>query len=533
MFKKIILTVFFISFMGYNFSQINANDLQTNISNNEMRNVNSKSGEIPIRSVGNGDAAFSLTTPNHKTQVFLFAQRNGHQDLILDGSNSIHSSEVINADGTYTYSWTGHPLSGTYKNDDVIKCRFYTFDGSTQEMFPGPTFNEWSADFIYINSLISYSIESSADTNGIITPRGKVSVGENDSQTFTIATNAGYKIKNVYIDNKAIGALSSYTFNNVQSNHSILVETEINQGREYNLTIQNDGNGFTNPSSTVSVQENVATVIAATPNNGYQFLNWTVINGNAAIANINASSTTVELSSDATIEAYFEAGESSQIISSYVKTDEYRLLYQDVYNDGSKSIARDYVIKAVCWNPIKKGESNPPIFSHNYEIDAPLLAAANINTVKMYCPFHAQDDGIKILDKLNQYGIKVIMTVLCGYYDNIDQSISVVNKYKNHPAILMWMVGNEFNYNLLYTSDWTPVPLDECIAKINSVISKIKDNDPNHPVAASWDIIQKLLMDVVFQDQITLELIMLMQMFLVYSTILNMKKLEIRLIVLY
>lgn len=490
MFKKTIIALSLIIFQGFNLSTVNANDsnftIQNEISNYGIRSVNSKSEAISIVSTANGDAAFNLTTTNPKTQVYLFVQRNGLQDLVLDGANSIHSSEVVNADGTYSYNWVGHPISGPYQNGDVIKCRFYTFGGSVQEMFPGPTPAEWSTEFIYGNSLTSYSIESSSDVNGTITPSGTVSIVKNGSQTFTIAAIAGHKIKNVFIDNQPFGPLPSYTFENVQSNHSIRVETEVNQGREYNLTVQNDGNGFTNPSSIVSVQQSVPTSIAATPNNGYQFLNWTVTNGNAAIANINASSTTVELNSDATIEARFETGESSQIIYSYVKTDGYRLLYQDVYSDGSKSTARDYVIKAVCWNPIKKGEGNPPIFSHMYEIDAPLLAAANINTVKMYSPFHELDDGIKILDKLNQYGIKVIMTVLCGYYEDVNQAISVVNKYKNHPAILMWMVGNELNYNLLYTSQWAPVPLDECIAKINYAISQIKTNDPNHPVAASW-----------------------------------------------
>lgn len=50
----------------------------------------------------------------------------------------------------------------------------------------------------------------------------------------------------------------------------------------------------------------------------------------------------------------------------------------------------------------------------------------------------------------------------------------------------MWQVGNEMNYNLLYTADWTPVPLDQCINKVNAVISQIKSADPNHPVSVSW-----------------------------------------------
>ena len=43
-----------------------------------------------------------------------------------------------------------------------------------------------------------------------------------EDQTFTITPNKGYAISNVRIDGKSIGAVKSYTFENVSRDHTIL-----------------------------------------------------------------------------------------------------------------------------------------------------------------------------------------------------------------------------------------------------------------------------------------------------------------------
>ena len=66
-----------------------------------------------------------------------------------------------------------------------------------------------------------YSISASAGTGGTITPSGTVSVNYGDSKTFTITPSYGYKISNVKVDGKSIGAVSSYTFTNITQDHTI------------------------------------------------------------------------------------------------------------------------------------------------------------------------------------------------------------------------------------------------------------------------------------------------------------------------
>ena len=68
-----------------------------------------------------------------------------------------------------------------------------------------------------------YTIKATAGIHGSITPSGDVDVLHGGSHTFTIAANRGYAISNVKIDGVSIGAVKSYTFENVTGNHTIEV----------------------------------------------------------------------------------------------------------------------------------------------------------------------------------------------------------------------------------------------------------------------------------------------------------------------
>ena len=68
-----------------------------------------------------------------------------------------------------------------------------------------------------------YTIKATAGIHGSITPSGDVDVLHGSSQTFTIAANRGYAISNIKIDGVSIGAVKSYTFENVTGNHTIEV----------------------------------------------------------------------------------------------------------------------------------------------------------------------------------------------------------------------------------------------------------------------------------------------------------------------
>ncbi|MCG8698061.1 MAG: sulfatase-like hydrolase/transferase, partial [Bacteroidales bacterium] len=67
----------------------------------------------------------------------------------------------------------------------------------------------------------THSISATSGLNGSISPSGNITVSQGASQTFDITANPGYKIQDVRVDNISVGAVSSYTFTNVQNAHTI------------------------------------------------------------------------------------------------------------------------------------------------------------------------------------------------------------------------------------------------------------------------------------------------------------------------
>ena len=68
-----------------------------------------------------------------------------------------------------------------------------------------------------------YTIKATAGSGGSISPSGSITVREGRDQTFTITPDKGYAVANVKIDGKSIGAVKSYTFENVRRTHTIEV----------------------------------------------------------------------------------------------------------------------------------------------------------------------------------------------------------------------------------------------------------------------------------------------------------------------
>ncbi|MEX0273589.1 MAG: hypothetical protein AB3N16_04350 [Flavobacteriaceae bacterium] len=104
-----------------------------------------------------------------------------------------------------------------------------------------------------------------------------------------------------------------------------------------------------------------------------------------------------------------------------------------------------YTIKGICYHPVPKG-SNDRSFE-TLSTDLALMQEAGINTIRVYAPI----DDRSILDRLQAHGIKVIMGFgynQNGYYDLLSGTyLDYIKKYKDHEAILLWELGNEYNYH--------------------------------------------------------------------------------------
>ena len=97
--------------------------------------------------------------------------------------------------------------------------------------------------------------------------------------------------------------------------------------------------------------------------------------------------------------------------------------------------------------------------------------------------------GQKILDTAESLGLTVSMTLVMGaehwgfdYSDSAavaaqyERARQDVLRYKDHPALLTWIIGNELNYD-----SHNPAVYDA----VNEVALMIKELDPNHPTTTT------------------------------------------------
>ena len=145
-----------------------------------------------------------------------------------------------------------------------------------------------------------------------------------------------------------------------------------------------------------------------------------------------------------------------------------QLFSQSVYVEDRKIFVdeQEYRINGICY---ARGEGNGENSGFSYTDDIPLLVDANINTIRTYAAITNSAE----LNAFANAGIKVIMML------NENSYVWYVNQFKDHPAILMWEFGNEFNYH----PEWFGNNIQNWYNVLENCASTVKSIDPNHPVS--------------------------------------------------
>ncbi len=170
-----------------------------------------------------------------------------------------------------------------------------------------------------------------------------------------------------------------------------------------------------------------------------------------------------------------------------VQSGDRRLFVRDRLPDGTLGQQYALISKGVNWSPASIGMDPAAItqeFVKWYQADIPLMAQMGINVVRVYHDFGTGQDAMNILDMFYNYGIKVIMTVDSpqhGVIADMNNISTVVDAYKNHPAILMWAIGNEWDINNYYG---TFTSLEQSAQFTEQAAQLIKSLDSNHPVTS-------------------------------------------------
>ena len=128
----------------------------------------------------------------------------GKLEWVDDKGNVLPDSTRVEANTTYKWHFTPTDTNYTTLTGEIELYRKSSSGGGG-----------WYYSY--------YTIKATAGAGGSISPSGNVSVREGRDQTFTITPDKGYAVANVKIDGKSIGAVKSYTFENVRRTHTIEV----------------------------------------------------------------------------------------------------------------------------------------------------------------------------------------------------------------------------------------------------------------------------------------------------------------------
>lgn len=124
-----------------------------------------------------------------------------------------------------------------------------------------------TARFVFSpGSPVNFTITASAGPHGSINPTGVVTVTSGANQTFVMSSNTGYHVDSVIVDGSMVGSPPTYTFNNVQSNHTIRAVFAINR---YSIVSSAGPNGSIVPSGTLTVDYGANQQYAISPAQGY------------------------------------------------------------------------------------------------------------------------------------------------------------------------------------------------------------------------------------------------------------------------
>jgi len=156
---------------------------------------------------------------------------------------------------------------------------------------------------------VTYTITATAGDGGLVDPSGEVVVNEGNSQTFTITPDAGYEIEDVVVDGSSVGAVSSYTFENVAADHSI--HATFSPVPTYTITATAGAGGTIAPAGEVVVNEGDSQTFTITAYTGYE-IDDVVVDGSSVGP---VSSYTFEnVTADHTISATFSESTAEGVV---------------------------------------------------------------------------------------------------------------------------------------------------------------------------------------------------------------------------
>ena len=198
---------------------------------------------------------------------------------VTQGNNGtiFPSTSIVNYGANKTFSVssnTGYHVDSVFVDGNYVGSDTnYTFINVTENHTIAATF-----------TINTYTITATAGNNGTISNEGNNEVEYGDSLAFTFTPSTGYHIASVLVDGNSVGAISSYTFDNISANHTISVSFAINT---FTITATSDTNGTISPSGITGVEYGDTLALIFTPKTGYHIVD-VFLDGELSLGNVSA-----------------------------------------------------------------------------------------------------------------------------------------------------------------------------------------------------------------------------------------------------
>jgi hypothetical protein len=227
------------------------------------------------------------------------------------GASTIHYSAGVSYHFRFLVNVTAHTYSVYVTpagGSELTVGLNFAFRNTANTM---TSLNDWNLDVdpsiggasltaINLSVVGPFTIAASAGSGGSISPTGNIVLNQGDNQSFTISPNAGFSISSVTVDGVNQGAIASFTFSNVQANHTIAAAFVQNP---FTITASADSNGSISPSGSVPVNPGANQAFTISPNAGFIVSSVTVDGANVGAV---PSYTFTNVQANHTISAAFQ-----------------------------------------------------------------------------------------------------------------------------------------------------------------------------------------------------------------------------------
>ncbi len=205
------------------------------------------------------DLSDSFTIPESVDQYLLELEMMYQRFDVLLGV-SPEGAGTVSGEGEYYYGQTAtitaEPVEGYHFLNWMEDGNVITTDSTYEfEVFEE---HQMVANF----ELNTYTLSASAGNNGTIHPSGEIEVNHGDDFSFSIHPSWGYQVDDVTVDSESVGPVSSYEFENIDSDGSIHAEFKL---KVYDIVITSEGNGSIDPDGTITVEHGTSLTFTLTP----------------------------------------------------------------------------------------------------------------------------------------------------------------------------------------------------------------------------------------------------------------------------